>query len=103
MLVFHSRLWICGVIFAQNFQACSNNILLVLVSVSEKRIDHRWMYPGICPHPVGNWSWVPFRNHCYSFILHELQFKHEAIRTCGKGNVHTQEKPTRKAQEHYTQ
>uniref|UniRef100_A0A673JWZ3 C-type lectin domain-containing protein n=1 Tax=Sinocyclocheilus rhinocerous TaxID=307959 RepID=A0A673JWZ3_9TELE len=34
--------------------------------------------------PVGNWSWVPFRNHCYSFILHELQFKHEAIRMCNK-------------------
>uniref|UniRef100_A0A672NXR2 Mannose receptor C-type 2 n=1 Tax=Sinocyclocheilus grahami TaxID=75366 RepID=A0A672NXR2_SINGR len=48
-----------------------------------------WMYPGFCPHPVGNWSWVPFRNHCYSFILHELQFKHEAIRMCNKGNVYT--------------
>uniref|UniRef100_A0A8C2AKX6 Mannose receptor, C type 2 n=1 Tax=Cyprinus carpio TaxID=7962 RepID=A0A8C2AKX6_CYPCA len=66
--------------------ACNTklNSFACCVFVSERTIEHRWMYPGLCPHPVGNWSWVPFRNHCYSFILHELQFKHEAIRMCNK-------------------
>ncbi|XP_016305594.1 C-type mannose receptor 2-like [Sinocyclocheilus anshuiensis] len=65
--------------------ACNTKLNAAICEINtERTIEHRWMYPGFCPHPVGNWSWVPFRNHCYSFILHELQFKHEAIRMCNK-------------------
>ncbi len=68
------------------FCRCVLTAFCLLCFVSARTIEHRWMFPGYCPHPVGNWSWVPFRNQCYSFILHELQFKHEAIRMCNKGN-----------------
>ncbi|XP_017310429.1 C-type mannose receptor 2 isoform X1 [Ictalurus punctatus] len=51
---------------------------------TERAIDHRWMYPGHCLQSVGNWSWVPFRNHCYAFNLNQLRLQHEAEHTCKK-------------------
>lgn len=65
----------------------NNSYFLIVLCRSERTIDHKWTYPGFCPQPVGNWSWIPFRNNCYSFVLHELQLKHEAMRTCSKGNI----------------
>ncbi|KAJ8253702.1 hypothetical protein COCON_G00203140 [Conger conger] len=49
--------------------------------------DHPWSFPGHCPRPLGGWSWVPFRNFCYSFRLvpavRTLQQIHrEANKTC---------------------
>ncbi|TRY95646.1 hypothetical protein DNTS_017847, partial [Danionella cerebrum] len=65
--------------------ACNTKLNAALCEMNTERApDHRWMYPGVCPQPVGNWSWIPFRNHCYTFVLHELQLKQEAIRMCAK-------------------
>nr|XP_055050355.1 C-type mannose receptor 2 isoform X2 [Misgurnus anguillicaudatus] len=65
--------------------ACNKVLNAAICEINtERKTDHKWKYPGFCPQPVGNWSWIPFRNHCYSFVLHELQLKHEAMRTCSK-------------------
>ncbi|XP_064170944.1 C-type mannose receptor 2-like [Anguilla rostrata] len=44
--------------------------------------DHPWRFSGFCPRPLGGWSWVPFRNFCYSFHLERLQQHREANKTC---------------------
>uniref|UniRef100_A0A6Q2XGH6 Mannose receptor, C type 2 n=1 Tax=Esox lucius TaxID=8010 RepID=A0A6Q2XGH6_ESOLU len=43
-----------------------------------------WSYPGHCPQSLGDWAWVPFRNHCYSFNLQNLQLQTEALASCRK-------------------
>ncbi|XP_036408999.1 C-type mannose receptor 2-like [Megalops cyprinoides] len=49
---------------------------------TEPAKEHQWSFPGQCPHPLGEWSWVPFRNFCYSFRL-ERQLQHqEANKSC---------------------
>uniref|UniRef100_A0AAY4B801 Mannose receptor, C type 2 n=1 Tax=Denticeps clupeoides TaxID=299321 RepID=A0AAY4B801_9TELE len=50
----------------------------------ERTVDHRWMYPGHCPQAVDSWSWVPFRNSCYSFNLQQPELQHTAVHTCSK-------------------
>lgn len=46
---------------------------------------HQWTYSGQCPHTLGDWAWVPFRNHCYAFNLHSLKLQQEAHLSCKKG------------------
>lgn len=46
---------------------------------------HQWTYSGQCPHTLGDWAWVPFRNHCYAFNLHSLRLQQEARLSCKKG------------------
>uniref|UniRef100_A0A8C5EQ58 Mannose receptor, C type 2 n=1 Tax=Gouania willdenowi TaxID=441366 RepID=A0A8C5EQ58_GOUWI len=41
-----------------------------------------WVYPGLCPQPVGEWAWVPFRNHCYAFNLQMLKWHQDARTSC---------------------
>lgn len=52
---------------------------------SDEPAVHKWTYPGQCPHTVGEWAWVPFRNHCYAFNLHSLKLQQDARMSCKKG------------------
>lgn len=45
---------------------------------------HQWVYPGVCPKSVGEWAWVPFRNHCYAFNLQHLRLQQDARSSCRK-------------------
>uniref|UniRef100_A0A3Q3EI28 Mannose receptor, C-type 2 n=1 Tax=Labrus bergylta TaxID=56723 RepID=A0A3Q3EI28_9LABR len=45
---------------------------------------HQWIYPGQCPHSLGEWAWVPFRNHCYAFNLQRLKLQQDARVSCNK-------------------
>uniref|UniRef100_A0A3B3ZEQ7 Mannose receptor, C type 2 n=1 Tax=Periophthalmus magnuspinnatus TaxID=409849 RepID=A0A3B3ZEQ7_9GOBI len=45
----------------------------------------RWVYPGECPHAVGEWAWVPFRNNCYAFNLQHLRLQQDARSACSDG------------------
>lgn len=45
---------------------------------------HQWLYPGQCPTSLGDWAWIPFRNHCYSFNLQTLRLPQEARSSCTK-------------------
>uniref|UniRef100_A0A3P8YM94 Mannose receptor, C type 2 n=1 Tax=Esox lucius TaxID=8010 RepID=A0A3P8YM94_ESOLU len=51
---------------------------------TEDAVVHQWSYPGHCPQSLGDWAWVPFRNHCYSFNLQNLQLQTEALASCRK-------------------
>uniref|UniRef100_A0A3Q0RNG7 Mannose receptor C-type 2 n=1 Tax=Amphilophus citrinellus TaxID=61819 RepID=A0A3Q0RNG7_AMPCI len=45
-------------------------------------VIHQWIYPGMCPQSLGEWAWVPFRNHCYAFNLQLLKLQEDARRSC---------------------
>uniref|UniRef100_A0A665USI8 Mannose receptor, C type 2 n=1 Tax=Echeneis naucrates TaxID=173247 RepID=A0A665USI8_ECHNA len=45
---------------------------------------HQWIYPGHCPSLLGEWAWVPFRNHCYAFNLQRLKLQQDARVSCKK-------------------
>uniref|UniRef100_A0A671WE13 Mannose receptor C-type 2 n=1 Tax=Sparus aurata TaxID=8175 RepID=A0A671WE13_SPAAU len=47
-------------------------------------VSHQWVYPGQCPHSLGAWAWVPFRNHCYAFNLQSLKLQQDARMSCKK-------------------
>uniref|UniRef100_A0A8C7HF52 Mannose receptor C-type 2 n=1 Tax=Oncorhynchus kisutch TaxID=8019 RepID=A0A8C7HF52_ONCKI len=47
-------------------------------------VVHKWSFPGQCPHSLGDWAWVPFRNHCYSFNLQNLRLQTDAHSSCRK-------------------
>uniref|UniRef100_A0A8C7T7D4 Mannose receptor C-type 2 n=1 Tax=Oncorhynchus mykiss TaxID=8022 RepID=A0A8C7T7D4_ONCMY len=47
-------------------------------------VGHKWSFPGQCPHSLGDWAWVPFRNHCYSFNLQNLRLQTDAHSSCRK-------------------
>ncbi|XP_030649161.1 C-type mannose receptor 2 [Chanos chanos] len=65
--------------------SCKTKLKAAICEINPERvIDHKWAYSGHCPSPVGNWSWVPFRGHCYAFNLNQLRLQHEAVSTCKK-------------------
>uniref|UniRef100_A0AAZ3NSQ8 C-type mannose receptor 2 n=1 Tax=Oncorhynchus tshawytscha TaxID=74940 RepID=A0AAZ3NSQ8_ONCTS len=51
---------------------------------TEEAVVHKWSFPGQCPHSLGDWAWVPFRNHCYSFNLQNLRLQTDAHSSCRK-------------------
>ncbi|XP_071027854.1 C-type mannose receptor 2-like [Oncorhynchus clarkii lewisi] len=51
---------------------------------TEEAVGHKWSFPGQCPHSLGDWAWVPFRNHCYSFNLQNLRLQTDAHSSCRK-------------------
>ncbi|XP_066497650.1 C-type mannose receptor 2 [Hoplias malabaricus] len=65
--------------------ACDTKLDAAICEINaERSIDHRWLYPGHCFQKVGDWPWIPFRNHCYSFNLYQLRLQHEAVQSCKK-------------------
>lgn len=46
----------------------------------------------MCPQSLGEWAWVPFRNHCYAFNLQLLRLQDDAHRSC-KNSMEASQKP----------
>ncbi|MBN3312067.1 MRC2 protein, partial [Atractosteus spatula] len=51
---------------------------------TEPAQEHQWSYSGHCPHSLDDSSWIPFRNHCYSFHLEKLFPHRDAAQKCRK-------------------
>ncbi|KAJ8414330.1 hypothetical protein AAFF_G00052000 [Aldrovandia affinis] len=64
---------------------CAEKVNTAICQIkTESSQDHRWTYPGQCPQLLGDWAWVPFRNHCYSFNLQKVKLHHAAADMCRK-------------------
>jgi len=59
----------------------------------DEPVSHQWIYPGQCPHSLGEWAWVPFRNHCYAFNLQSLKLQQDARTSCIKSMEAFQRQP----------
>uniref|UniRef100_A0A674J6B8 C-type lectin domain-containing protein n=1 Tax=Terrapene triunguis TaxID=2587831 RepID=A0A674J6B8_9SAUR len=46
--------------------------------------SHKWSYSGSCPKSVEDSSWIPFRNHCYTFHMEVTLGQKEAMKRCQK-------------------
>uniref|UniRef100_A0A3Q2PGH8 Mannose receptor C-type 2 n=1 Tax=Fundulus heteroclitus TaxID=8078 RepID=A0A3Q2PGH8_FUNHE len=62
---------------------CDAKLDAAICQINEP-ISHQWIYPGLCPISVGEWAWVPFRNHCYAFNLQLLKLQQDALSSCKK-------------------
>lgn len=71
----------------QHFDLHSNVLFL-----PDEQVIHQWIYPGMCPQSLGEWAWVPFRNHCYAFNLQLLRLQDDAHRSCKK-SMEASQKP----------
>uniref|UniRef100_A0A087XUB2 Mannose receptor C-type 2 n=1 Tax=Poecilia formosa TaxID=48698 RepID=A0A087XUB2_POEFO len=63
---------------------CDAKLDAAICQISDEPVSHQWIYPGLCPHSVGEWAWVPFRNHCYAFNLQLLKLQQDALASCKK-------------------
>ncbi|XP_029997567.1 C-type mannose receptor 2 [Sphaeramia orbicularis] len=63
---------------------CDAKVNTALCQISDEPVAHQWVYPGQCPHSLGEWAWVPFRNHCYAFNLQSLKLQQDARSSCKK-------------------
>ncbi|NXA40941.1 MRC2 protein, partial [Eudromia elegans] len=45
---------------------------------------HKWSYGGSCPKSLEDSSWIPFRDHCYTFHMEITLGQKEAVRRCQK-------------------
>uniref|UniRef100_A0A4W5PZF5 Mannose receptor C-type 2 n=1 Tax=Hucho hucho TaxID=62062 RepID=A0A4W5PZF5_9TELE len=65
---------------------CDSNLdaAICQINTEEEAVVHKWSFPGQCPHSLGDWAWVPFRNHCYSFNLQNLRLQTDAHSSCRK-------------------
>ncbi|XP_036003691.1 C-type mannose receptor 2 isoform X1 [Fundulus heteroclitus] len=63
---------------------CDAKLDAAICQISDEPISHQWIYPGLCPISVGEWAWVPFRNHCYAFNLQLLKLQQDALSSCKK-------------------
>ena len=54
-------------------------------SLPDDPVMHDWVFPGQCPHSLGEWAWVPFRHNCYAFNLQNLRLQQDARTSCEKG------------------
>ncbi|XP_010222777.1 PREDICTED: C-type mannose receptor 2-like [Tinamus guttatus] len=45
---------------------------------------HKWSYSGSCPKSLEDSSWIPFRDHCYTFHMEITLGQKEATRRCQK-------------------
>uniref|UniRef100_A0A3Q3J001 Mannose receptor, C type 2 n=1 Tax=Monopterus albus TaxID=43700 RepID=A0A3Q3J001_MONAL len=62
---------------------CDTKLEAALCQISEP-VTHQWNFPGQCPHSLGEWAWVSFRNHCYAFNLQRLKLQQDAHTSCKK-------------------
>uniref|UniRef100_H3A816 C-type mannose receptor 2 n=1 Tax=Latimeria chalumnae TaxID=7897 RepID=H3A816_LATCH len=44
----------------------------------------KWSYSGNCPNSLKDSSWIPFRNHCYTFHMEQQVTLKEAVKKCQK-------------------
>ncbi|XP_041812441.1 C-type mannose receptor 2 [Chelmon rostratus] len=63
---------------------CDAKLEAAICQISDAPVSHQWIYPGHCPHSLGGWAWVPFRNHCYAFNLQSLKLQQDARTSCKK-------------------
>ncbi|KAM4531180.1 C-type mannose receptor 2 [Odontesthes bonariensis] len=63
---------------------CDVKLEAAICQISDEPVSHQWIYPGQCPHSLGEWAWVPFRNHCYAFNLQSLKLQQDARTSCIK-------------------
>uniref|UniRef100_A0A8C6UVQ6 Mannose receptor, C type 2 n=1 Tax=Neogobius melanostomus TaxID=47308 RepID=A0A8C6UVQ6_9GOBI len=63
---------------------CDSKLGAALCQLGDEPVLHQWVYPGLCPKSVGEWAWVPFRNHCYAFNLQHLRLQQDARSSCRK-------------------
>lgn len=63
---------------------CDAKMDAAICQISDEPVVHQWLYPGLCPQPLGEWAWVPFRNHCYAFNLQTLRLQQDARTSCKK-------------------
>ncbi|XP_037544541.1 C-type mannose receptor 2 [Nematolebias whitei] len=63
---------------------CDAKLEAAICQINDEPVSHQWIYPGQCPHSVGKWAWVPFRNHCYAFNLQLLRLQQDARTSCNK-------------------
>ncbi|XP_064329672.1 C-type mannose receptor 2 [Phalacrocorax carbo] len=45
---------------------------------------HKWSYSGSCPKSLEDSSWIPFRDHCYTFHMEITLGQKDAMRRCQK-------------------
>ncbi|KAM9393770.1 C-type mannose receptor 2 [Pholidichthys leucotaenia] len=62
--------------------SCTAKLDAAICQSSDEPVSHQWTYPGFCPHTLGEWGWVPFRNHCYAFNLQKLRLQQDARKSC---------------------
>ncbi|XP_073463770.1 C-type mannose receptor 2 [Aquarana catesbeiana] len=46
---------------------------------------HKWSFNSSCPNSIGDSSWIPFRDYCYSFHMEVNISQKDAAKTCQKG------------------
>uniref|UniRef100_A0A8C8VHM8 Mannose receptor C type 2 n=1 Tax=Pelusios castaneus TaxID=367368 RepID=A0A8C8VHM8_9SAUR len=46
--------------------------------------SHKWSYSGSCPRSVEDSSWIPFRDHCYTFHMEVTLGQKDAMKRCQK-------------------
>uniref|UniRef100_A0A1A8PCB3 Mannose receptor, C type 2 n=1 Tax=Nothobranchius rachovii TaxID=451742 RepID=A0A1A8PCB3_9TELE len=63
---------------------CDAKLEAAICQINNEPMTHQWIYPGHCPNSVGEWAWVPFRNHCYAFNLQLLKLQQDARTSCKK-------------------
>ncbi|XP_023813179.1 C-type mannose receptor 2 [Oryzias latipes] len=63
---------------------CDSKLETVICQIANESVSHQWTYPGQCPHSLGEWAWVHFRNHCYAFNLQSLKLQQDAHKSCKK-------------------
>lgn len=85
--------YILPVISFDNMSALKYSTVTVFFSLPDEPVVHQWIYPGQCPHSLGEWAWMPFRNHCYAFNLQNLKLQQDARMSCKKGREAFQKCP----------
>uniref|UniRef100_A0A8B9IV89 Mannose receptor C type 2 n=1 Tax=Amazona collaria TaxID=241587 RepID=A0A8B9IV89_9PSIT len=45
---------------------------------------HKWSYSGSCPKSLEDSSWIPFRDHCYTFHMEITLGQKDAMKRCQK-------------------
>ncbi|XP_076000419.1 C-type mannose receptor 2 [Genypterus blacodes] len=63
---------------------CDAKLNASICQIGDEPVVHQWVYPGQCPQALGQWAWVPFRNHCYAFNLHSVKLQQDANSSCRK-------------------
>lgn len=62
---------------------CSGYILKSCTPIGPP--PRRISYRGRCPQGLADSSWIPFREHCYSFHMELLLGHKEALQRCQRG------------------
>ncbi|KAJ4932054.1 hypothetical protein JOQ06_010487, partial [Pogonophryne albipinna] len=64
--------------------SCDDKLDAAICQMSDDPVLHDWVFPGQCPHSLGEWAWVPFRHNCYAFNLQSLRLQQDAQTSCKK-------------------